>query len=163
MHVATEGDAPTKGLLMKRIQSAETTAGLKHLKDFMDNQRSPRFRHKTPAQLLELVYEHGDEFSIDFDGWLTLNGNIFECAVEMSWDVRRRGRAHFSICEVWEQIRLNTGLHEDGSAVYKLTNHWRTDVARLIMIAYPDQLSDIFVLHRRNPDLLGCYEPEKAA
>ena len=69
------------------------------------------------------------------------------------------GRAHFGISELWEHGRLFS-QHREQSSSFKLTNAWRADVARLIMLAYPKRFpSDFFKVHQRNESLLGCYRP----
>ena len=117
------------------------------------------FPHLSKESLLAVIYRHGEEFAKNFDGWFDANEDIFAYMVERAWTFRKLGRAHFGISELWEHGRLFS-QHREQNSSFKLTNFWRADVARLIMLAYPKRFpADFFKLRDRNEALLGCFAP----
>jgi hypothetical protein len=147
---------------MSRELTAGDNVAMDHLKQFMSDQRQPpqtTFPHLTKRALLEVIYDNPLVFAIEFDAWINDNEDIFAYMVERAWMFRKTGRPHFGISELWEHGRLFSHLRERQSQ-FKLTNAWRADVARLIMLAYPKRFpDDFFRLHRRNENLLGCHRP----
>lgn len=112
-------------------------------------------RHRSAHELRELIYEHGEDFAKNFDAWMAVNGDIFEALVERAWRMKKGGRVHFGISELWEHARLFS-QHREFDSKYKLTNAWRADVSRLMMLAYP-KLDGFFKVSKRKEHLLGCY------
>lgn len=123
-----------------------------------------RYGEKTVAQLRQVIYDNGDYFKKNFDGWLTDNHLIFRAIVQRTWKAKYvEKRLRYGIRPIWEDVRRDTPLAEK-EGQYKLTDRWHPDVARLVMLAYP-QFEGFFELREggRNESLLGCYKPAKAA
>lgn len=111
------------------------------------------------VRLIGIVQENPDVFQHGFDVWLSHNRSVFDGIVTQAMRVRARGFKHYAIGTLWEVARHHSALSEK-YGTFKLNNIWRADVARLIMLAYP-QFEDFFEVRERRTSRLGSYVPER--
>jgi len=112
-------------------------------------------RHKSYIELCSVIQENGHEFHKDFHTWLYPNMHVFNYIVEQADLVYSKGRKYYAIATLWEVARHHSAIRE-WDAEFKLSNTWRTDVARLMSYTYL-RFDGFFALRKRTGKKLGCY------
>lgn len=83
------------------------------------------------------------DYTERFPGWLHAHWNVFEEFERMAKSAINRGRERLSAKFLFEMIRWNTPVREDG-AIYKVNNTHAADCARLF--------------DHMNPKMAGAFE-----
>ena len=87
----------------------------------------------------ELQFDRS-QFRPDFADWLIANMHIFQRFCLEADKVWNRGRRHYGGRTIWEYIRHDTALSENGSQ-WKLNNVFCPDCVRLYQGMFPERAS----------------------
>lgn len=86
------------------------------------------------------------DYRPDFAGWLNDHWPIYLEFERMAMFAHKQGRTRLSAKFIFEMIRWNTAIREDGP--YKLNGNFSADCARLVVHQHPD-LSGLFEFRAR--------------
>jgi hypothetical protein len=96
------------------------------------------------------LFERGKVLTIEerFDVWLKDNPQIYPLFLQFAREVRAR-RRHYSIDAITQRVRwhVNIETRGDDAADFKINDHFRSRLARKLMMENPE-LADMFELRR---------------
>jgi len=74
----------------------------------------------------------------EFDKYHANNPHVYDLLVQLARKVKARGRKHYSIASLFEQVRWHFNFEVDTDDGFKISNNHRSRYARLIMEREPD-------------------------